>query len=578
MACTLIIAAAVTLSSCSGGDDGSVTKKVQTITVAPSAVSLKAGGTQQFTAAVAPDDAEDKTCTWSSDPAGWVDDDGLVTVPASAAAGTTATVTATADDGGGASGSATVTVLADDTPTVRVGVQTGTLTAGTAGTVTFPVTTTNFTWGRYTAEGDNLPAGVTVGGGGKVDIGADGKGTLTLAGDATTKEGTTSTLTLTLDGVTSDNTFTLKIGPAALPVITSHPQDVTTTEGGSATLSVTATGATGYQWQFSRNGGASYADLEGTPSTFWTDATEPTLTLLQALLSHGGLLFRCVVKGPDGGAVNSNPAKITVNPTPTLTVAGNQSGRMAPEYNQQVTYSVTTTGIADGNYRMELTRPSDLPNMINAALAVSGGAGTLTLTMAHTNPSVVGAFNLTGTAAGATSNVFKLLLQTAASEGWVIGGLTWAERNVSTRPGVFANFSEDYGGLYNWEESQTACPYGWRLPTVNELYALSGEDHYNITTSEWRTYFYVNGRMFRGSSGTNTVFLPAAGTIEYEGGPIVKQGEYGYYRASNEEEIVGDDGNIYLRGWYMAFSESTTDLIYNSTPHERRMSVRCVKD
>nr|AGS51697.1 hypothetical protein [uncultured bacterium contig00032] len=67
--------------------------------------------------------------------------------------------------------------------TVSVGAQSGTLNAGTAGTVTFPVTTANIANGNYAVSVANLPTGVSVQG--QVAINGNA-GTLTLAGNTST--------------------------------------------------------------------------------------------------------------------------------------------------------------------------------------------------------------------------------------------------------------------------------------------------------------------------------------------------------------------------------------------------------
>ena len=95
--------------------------------------------------------------------------------------------------------------------TVAVGKQIGTLTAGTAGTVTFPITTANIANGNYGVSITNLPTGVTVQG--QVAIN-NGMGILTLAADANTAAGVTDKLTLTIDGVTS-TAFTLTVNSPA---------------------------------------------------------------------------------------------------------------------------------------------------------------------------------------------------------------------------------------------------------------------------------------------------------------------------------------------------------------------------
>ena len=96
------------------------------------------------------------------------------------------------------------------TKTVSVGAQSGTLTAGVNGSVTFPVTVTGIANGSYTVTVANRPAGVTVQG--QVAISGN-SGTLTLAGNTSTVAGNTNNLTLTIDGATSGN-FALTIAAA----------------------------------------------------------------------------------------------------------------------------------------------------------------------------------------------------------------------------------------------------------------------------------------------------------------------------------------------------------------------------
>jgi len=104
----------------------------------------------------------------------------------------------------------TLTIDTQPTPTVTVGGQVGTMTAGQMGTVTFPVTTTNIANGSYTVTVANLPTGVTVQG--QVTI-AGGTGTLTLAGNTNTLAGVHGNLALTLSSAVS-NEFAVTIGTA----------------------------------------------------------------------------------------------------------------------------------------------------------------------------------------------------------------------------------------------------------------------------------------------------------------------------------------------------------------------------
>jgi len=110
-----------------------------------------------------------------------------------------------------ANGTVTVVEPTVPTPTAVVGVQSGTLRAGQAGTVTFPVTTTHIANGAYAVTVAGLPNGVSVQG--QVTIN-NGSGTLTLAGTNAIAAGTHNNLRLTIDNVTTAP-FTLTIAAAA---------------------------------------------------------------------------------------------------------------------------------------------------------------------------------------------------------------------------------------------------------------------------------------------------------------------------------------------------------------------------
>jgi len=203
----------------------------------------------------------------------------------------------------------------DPTPTVTksvsVGAQSGTLTEKQAGTVTYTVTASNINNGSYSATVANLPGGMSVSG--NVAI-ATGSGTLTLAGNTSTAAGTTSNLTLTIDGATS-STFSLTIAAAPVITITTQPTASTTvTEGeitGSLTVAATVTqGATlSYQW-FSNtaNNNTGGAAISGATSASYT---------IPATLTAGAYYYFCEVKATGANSVRSNVATVTVSPPPT---------------------------------------------------------------------------------------------------------------------------------------------------------------------------------------------------------------------------------------------------------------------
>ena len=104
-----------------------------------------------------------------------------------------------------------------------------------------------------------------------------------------------------------------------------------------------------------------------------------------------------------------------------------------------------------------------------------------------------------------------------------INGLTWATRNVGRR-GTFVANPEDYGEYYTFDEAQSACPSGWRVPTTAEFERL------NNAGSEWTTINGVAGRRF--GSGNNTVFFPAAGYRSSSSRQVHDVGSNGYYWSS----------------------------------------------
>jgi len=100
--------------------------------------------------------------------------------------------------------------------TAAVGAQSGTLTQGAAGTVSFPITTANIINGAYPVTVSNLPTGVTVQG--QVQIN-NNSGTLMLSGSTSTVAGVTNTLKLTIDGVESA-AFTLTVAATTTTPVT----------------------------------------------------------------------------------------------------------------------------------------------------------------------------------------------------------------------------------------------------------------------------------------------------------------------------------------------------------------------
>ncbi len=132
----------------------------------------------------------------------------------------------------------------------------------------------------------------------------------------------------------------------------------------------------------------------------------------------------------------------------------------------------------------------------------------------------------------------------------VIDGKTWMDYNVG------AIKSNPYGSRYNFDNAQTACPTGWRLPTKAELESLSAN------YSDWTTYLGVKGRWFSGSqsysSSVSAIFLPTLSSSASNGG----------YWSSTENDNGGAYGLYFSSGF----------VFVGRTGRSNEWSVRCLKD
>ena len=139
----------------------------------------------------------------------------------------------------------------------------------------------------------------------------------------------------------------------------------------------------------------------------------------------------------------------------------------------------------------------------------------------------------------------------------VIDGKRWMNYNVG------ASESNLYGSAFAYDNAQTACPTGWRLPTENEIISLSAN------YSDWTTYKGVWGRWFSGSqtysSSVSAIFLPTT---------YVGDGEYlGYYWSAtpNLYSSTPSYGCLSIGSTKVAF-------YYNAVPVYSVVAVRCLKD
>ena len=203
-----------------------------------------------------------------------------------------------------------------NTPLVIVGSQIGAINAGTAGSVSFPVTTGNIADGPYNATVENLPTGMSVSG--QVIISSN-SGMLTLSGNILTEVGTYTNLKLTINGVSSPE-FTLVISLGSKTVSVGG-QNGTLSAGnaGTATFPVTtaniANGSYGatvvnlptgvnVSGQVTISGNSGTLTLSGTPIAAAT-ITTLSLTIDTATSAAFTLTIKSVSVGAQSGSIKA---------------------------------------------------------------------------------------------------------------------------------------------------------------------------------------------------------------------------------------------------------------------------------
>ena len=224
--------------------------------------------------------------------------------------------------------------------------------------------------------------------------------------------------------------------------------------------------------------------------------------------------------------------------------------------------------------------------VLTANVVPASAAGLVTWTSSNTAVATVASGVVKGAAAGTatitaqvgdkTADCAVTVVDPTYDAGVVIGGKKWATRNVGA-PGKFATAPQDPGMFYQWNRNigwsssnplvnsngsyvwdstyptgtswtsaNNPCPAGWRVPTINELRNLVNAGYY------W-TNAPTNGLIF--GSGSNTIFLPAAGDRD-PNGALSDVGSWGYYWSSTDYDgVSGAFGLIFTNNYIDAADE-----------------------
>jgi uncharacterized protein (TIGR02145 family) len=237
---------------------------------------------------------------------------------------------------------------------------------------------------------------------------------------------------------------------------------------------------------------------------------------------------------------------------------------------------------------------------------ISGKTATLTATVLPATVTEAVAWSSSNTAVATVDNTGKV---TAIKEGTAtitakvsdkqavctitvsgvkIGSTVWATCNVDA-PGTFAANPQSAGKFYQWNRkiawsatgsvtgwdastpsgtswtsANDPCPEGWRVPNSAEIDALLAN-----TTNSWTTSYNgtgIAGRIF--TSGTNSLFFPAAGYRDGSSSALYFAGTYGRYWSSAQY----DSTNAY--NLYFGSSNAGRNYYYRADGQ----SVRCVAE
>ncbi len=177
-----------------------------------------------------------------------------------------------------------------------------------------------------------------------------------------------------------------------------------------------------------------------------------------------------------------------------------------------------------------------------------------------------------------------------------LGGKTWLVKNLqwSGAGKSFQNcdiMDSVYGRYYTWNEAQTACPEGWRLPSDEDWLALANYAGYSGTTAN-ETFagaggsFMVNARFnlykmweywpaVKITNKTGFCAISAGYGLADEDDTFTGDFEWAVFWSSESEESEDGEG----LGVYRMLNANSPDLVRGALSKDGfRASVRCVRD
>ena len=227
--------------------------------------------------------------------------------------------------------------------------------------------------------------------------------------------------------------------------------------------------------------------------------------------------------------------------------------------------------------------------MLTAFIPVSTGYSgqTANATFTIVRSGLDGNGSITGFDAAASAGTVKDARDGREYSYTNIGDLLWLRQNLAWagagRPfWDCAAMSDIFGRYYTWEEAQTACPAGWRLPTDAEWTGLkegaeAGKDIYGLAGQLMADLYFNGDRLWeywREVKITDALGFSAipAGYAGVGGGVSDFKGTYSYaaFWTANEE------GDLAICRYF----QESRDIVYRGKMSKTGFAcpVRCVKE
>lgn len=164
--------------------------------------------------------------------------------------------------------------------------------------------------------------------------------TVRLTGTASLAAGSYPiTVTGTATGATNQTAnLSYIINPGTAPAITAQPANQAICAGSNTSFSITSASATGFQWQFSIDGGTTYNNV--TNGGVYSNATTATLNITGATAGMNTYRYRCIAS-TICGSTTSAAGILTVNAAPAITAQPQDVTLCSGTGN---TFCVTATG------------------------------------------------------------------------------------------------------------------------------------------------------------------------------------------------------------------------------------------